>query len=75
MEELLSLTKQAADHSSQTQQGVVGFEGLPNNKPFSGNGSTQVMQAATKIQQEIKPREELNIEQKEVKKEMTMQSL
>lgn len=28
MEEVLSLTKQAADHGSTTQQGVVGFEGI-----------------------------------------------
>lgn len=35
------------------KRGVVGFEGLPSNKPFEGNGSAQVMQAASKIQQEI----------------------
>lgn len=28
MEEVLTLTKQAADHASTTQQGVVGFEGI-----------------------------------------------
>ena len=35
------------------KRGVVGFEGLPSNKPFEAEAPSTVKQAASKIQQEI----------------------